>query len=72
MRTRYSSILALAALIAAAPAPCQAQFGIIKKAKQAAAQTAEEEAAKRASKAVEKEAGKLDGKADTSAATVDA
>ncbi len=72
MRTRYSCILALAALIAAAPAPCEAQFGIIKKAKQAAAQKAEEEAAKRASKAVEKEAGKLDGKADTSAATVGA
>jgi outer membrane protein OmpA-like peptidoglycan-associated protein len=68
MRTRYTFILALAALIAAAPAPCAAQFGIVKKAKQAAAQKAEEEAAKRASKAVEKEAGKLDGQADTSAA----
>jgi OOP family OmpA-OmpF porin len=72
MRTRYSCILALAALIAAAPAPCEAQFGLIKKAQQAAAQKAEEEAAKRASKAVEKEAGKLDGNPDTSAAAADA
>jgi outer membrane protein OmpA-like peptidoglycan-associated protein len=72
MRTRCSCILALAALVAAAPAPCEAQFGIIKKAKQAAAQKAEEEAAKRASKAVEKEAGRLDGQADTSAAAPDA
>ena len=72
MHTRYFGILTLAALLAAAPAPCEAQFGIIKKAKQAAAQKAEEEAAKRAAKSVEKQAGRLDGQADTSAAAADA
>ena len=72
MRTRFTCTVALLALLATAPSPCEAQFGIVKRAKQAAAQKAEEEAAKRAAKAVEKEAGKLDGQADTSGAAADA
>ena len=72
MRSRVPCILALAALLAAVPSSAQGQFGIVKKAKEAAARKAEQEAAKRAEKAVEKEAGKLDGQADTTAAATTA
>jgi outer membrane protein OmpA-like peptidoglycan-associated protein len=66
MRNRISCALALAALLTAMPGESHAQFGIVKKAKEAASRRAEEEAARRAGNAVGNEAAKLDG-ADSTA-----